>query len=131
MRLRTKSKRQVKAEERFKTAVTEFIVNLGARPGSFYDYELDTPAGLLHLSVHDTWLATRFDDVAKGKAFTTTCGLACNPYSGKWNFHLSDGGTEVLHPDRVLPHLRFYFERLMAWEVEDTELLDYEVTDCR
>ena len=118
MQLRTKPKRRGKAEERFKAAVTRFIVDLGARPGSSYGHELDTPAGLLRLSVHGTWLATRFDDVAKGKAFTASCGLSCNPYSGKWNFHFSDGRTDELDPDQVIPHLRFYFDRLMAREHE-------------
>ena len=116
MQLRTKSKRQAKAEERFKAAVTKFIVDLGAGPGRFYDYELDTPAGLLHLSVNNTWLATCFDDVAKGKAFMATCGMPPSPHCGKWNFHLSDGASTVLDPDRILPHLRFYFDLLMAWK---------------
>jgi len=118
MRLRKTSKRLVKAEERFVTAVTKFIMDLGARPGRFYDYELDTPAGLLHISVHDTWLATRFDDVALGTAFTKTCGCSCNRFSGKWNFHFGDGTADSLHPDRVLPQLRYYFETLMTWEAQ-------------
>lgn len=90
----------------------------GARPGRFYDHELDTPAGLLHLSVHEAWLATRFDDVTRGTAFTKTCGCTCNPYSGKWNFHYGDGSAESLDPDRVLPNLRYYLETLTAWEAK-------------
>jgi hypothetical protein len=35
---RRKSQRLLKAEERFKSAVTAYIVSLGARPGRFYDY---------------------------------------------------------------------------------------------
>jgi hypothetical protein len=35
----------MQAQQRFKTVVTGYLVSLGARPGSFYDYELDTPAG--------------------------------------------------------------------------------------
>ena len=104
-----KSKRMLKAEEQFKSAVTEFIVGLGARPGRFYEYELDTPAGLLHLTVHDDWLATRFDDVARGTAFTKTCGCSSNPYSGKWNFHFGDGAASSLDPETVLRHLDFGF----------------------
>jgi hypothetical protein len=112
---RMKSKRMLKAEERFKSAVTNFIVGLGARPGRFYDYELNTPAGLLHLTVHDDWLATRFDDVGPGAAFTKTCGCSSNPYSGKWNFHFGDGTASALHPDKVIPHLDFYLDRLLHW----------------
>ena len=118
MRLRRKSKRLAKAEERFKAAVTDFILSLGARPGRFYDYEMDTPAGLLHISVHETWIATRFDDVARGKAFTASCGCSCNVYSGKWNFHFGDGTAESLRPDRVLPQLRYYFDCLMTWQAQ-------------
>jgi hypothetical protein len=113
---RAKSKRLEKAEERFTAAVTKFILDLGARPGRFYDHELDTPAGLLHISIHESWLATRFDDVARGTAFTRTCGYTCNPYSGKWNFHFSGGTPQSLHPDRVLPQLKYYFDCLIAWE---------------
>lgn len=112
---RAKSRRLLKAEQRFKSTVTDYLLSLGARPGRWYDYELDTPAGLLHLTPYENWLACRFDDVAFGRAFTATCGHSCNPYSGKWNHHFL-GGVEVLHPDRVLPQLRHYFGALMTWK---------------
>ena len=112
MIVRRKSRRQLKSERRFVEAVTEFFTTLGARPGSFYDFELSTPAGLLHLSVHGTWVATRFDDVAEGRAFTESCGSSCNPYSGKWNFHFPDS----LHPDAAIADLRYWFGLLMNWE---------------
>jgi len=109
---RRRTKRQLKAEQRFMEAVTDYIVGLGARQGSFYQYQLDTPAGLLHLSVHENWLATRFDDVDRGRAFTVSCGRSSNPYSGKWNFHYCDSlDTQV-----VLADLRYWFGRLMAWK---------------
>ncbi len=116
MRQRKKTKRLAKAEERFRAAVTDYIEGLGARPGRFYDFEMDTPAGLLHMSVYDSWLAVRFDNVVKGKTFTATCGSSSNPYSGKWNHHFSNGTAQSLHPDRVLPQLEYYFESLMAWQ---------------
>lgn len=109
---RMKTKRQQKAEQRFVEAVTEFVMGLGARPGTFYDYALDTPAGLLHVSVHEGWVATRFDDVALGTKFTQSCGRSSNPYSGKWNFHYADSvGINV-----VLTDLGYWFGLLMAWE---------------
>ena len=109
---RMKSKRQMKAEQRFVEAVTEFVVGLGARPGTFYDYALDTPAGLLHVTVYEHWLACRFDDVDQGRAFTESCGRSSNPYSGKWNFHYADSvGINV-----ILADLRYWFGLLMAWE---------------
>ncbi|MDY0166632.1 MAG: hypothetical protein RBS80_08820 [Thermoguttaceae bacterium] len=105
------SRRQSKAERRFIEAVTQFVLSLGGRPGSFYDYELDTPAGLLNVSVHDNWVATRFDDVAMGRAFSEAYDRACNPYSGKWNFHFPSGYT----PELAVAELRFWFDKLMSW----------------
>ncbi|MDY0170386.1 MAG: hypothetical protein RBS80_27825 [Thermoguttaceae bacterium] len=105
-------RRKPKRQQRFVEVVTEFFTRLGARPGSFYDYALDTPAGMLHLSVYDTWVATRFDDVAMGRAFTASCGSSCNPYSGKWNFHFGSG----LDPELVVADLRFWFDHLMNWK---------------
>ena len=113
---RLKSKRLLKAEERFKAAVTTYIVSLGAHPVKFYDYEIGTPAGVLHVSICDDWVATRFDNPARGTEFTKTCGHACNPYSGKWNFHFGDGTAASLHPDTVLPQLDYFLDRLLHWE---------------
>ncbi len=110
-----KTRRQAKAEQRFVAAVAVFISDLGARPDSFYDYALDTPAGILHVSVHETWVATRFADVALGQAFTASCGSSCNPYSGKWNFHFPSG----IDPERAVADLRFWFERLTNWNPEE------------
>jgi hypothetical protein len=109
---RRKSERNLKAERRFVEAVTEFVIGLGARPASFYDYEMDTPAGLLRVTVYETWVATRFDDVGLGRAFSESCGRSCNPYSGKWNFHYADS-----HPTEVvIADLRFWFDRLLSWK---------------
>ncbi len=113
---RPKSKRLLNAQEKFKAAVTTYILSVGARPGTFYDYVLETPAGLLHVTVYGDWVATRFDDVARGRAFTATCGHSCNPYSGKWNFHYGDGTAGSLDPNRILPHIDYFFDRLLHWE---------------
>jgi hypothetical protein len=51
------TKRLQKAQAQFKAAVTEYLVGLGAQPGRFYDYKLDTPAGVLHMTVYEDWLA--------------------------------------------------------------------------
>lgn len=108
------SKQLAKAYSAFRQAVTEYIIGLGAVKGSFYDYELTTPAGLLHLSVWDTTLMTRFDDVDRAKHLTASCSQSCNPYSGKWNFHFSND-PDSLRPDAVLSHLRHYLDALMSW----------------
>jgi len=108
---RRKSKRLLKIQERFKRIITEYFVSIGARPGHFYDYEMDTPAGLLHLTIYEDWVATRFDDVAHGVEFTSKVGNVCNKCSGKWNFHYPEGSK----PEEVLPGLGFWIERLMRW----------------
>ena len=113
---RRKSKALLNAEAKFKAAVTKHFSGLGARQGHWYQFELDTPAGLLHVSVYDDWVATRFDNVARGTEFTRTCGHRCNPYSGKWNFHFGDGTAKSLAPQTVLSELDDDVDLLMHWE---------------
>ena len=115
-RRRPSEKQLLKARERFQAALTAYIVGKGARPGRFYDHEIDTPAGLLHITVYGSWIATRFDDVALGRAFTETCGSSSNPYSGKWNHHFGDGTVASYEPDSALAHFGYYFERLLAFD---------------
>ena len=55
---RPKAKRLAKAQERFKAAVTAYIVSKGAKPDNFYDYVLDTTAGPLNITVYGDWVAT-------------------------------------------------------------------------
>jgi hypothetical protein len=109
-----KTKRLLQQEERFKAGVTAYLESLGARAGRFYKQELDTPAGLLHVSVYGDWIACRFDDVDLGKRFTHVCAPACNPYSGKWNFIYEILGP--FDPDRALADFRYHLERLMEWQ---------------
>jgi hypothetical protein len=96
--------------------VTAYIVSKGARRvEQFYDYEIDTPAGLLGITFWDDAIMTRFSDVDRGKSFTSTVGLLCNPFSGKWNYHFANDPAS-LEPNAVLAHFGFYLERLLAWE---------------
>ncbi len=115
---RPSAKQLAKAEEHFKEVVTNYIVSRGAKPGRFYTHELETPAGLLHISVYGSWIATRFDDVAKGRAITSAIGSGCNPYTGKWNFHYFDGSIESLSPERAISEFGRNLEKLMAWTAE-------------
>jgi hypothetical protein len=110
---RSTPRQLAKAQEQFKAAVTTYFVSLGARPGMFYEYELDTPAGLLHISIYEDWVACRFDDVARGTAFSEKCGHSCNPHTGKWNFHFGDGTAASLAPATVLPQLDYFFDCLL------------------
>jgi hypothetical protein len=109
-------KRLAKAQEEFKAAVTAYLESIGTRSSDFYDLELDTPAGLLRLTVYENWVATRFDDVKLATALTKKIGRPCNPYSGKWNFHYFDGTIESLNPDQVILDLSFYIDWLLNWE---------------
>lgn len=113
---RPTKKQLARAEERFKTALTEYVIGKGARLGRFYDYELDTPAGLLHVSIYGNWIATRFDDVEAGKQFTERCGVPCNPYSGKWNFHFSTASVVSLDPATATAEFGYYLNRLLNWQ---------------
>lgn len=47
-------------------------------------FSLVTKAGILNVTVYDTWIAARFDDVDAAKALGL---VGLNPYSGKYNFH--------------------------------------------
>lgn len=109
-------KRLARAQEQFKAAVTTYLDSIGARPGDFYDLELDTPAGLLRFAVYEDWVATRFDDVAQATAITKKIGRPCNPFTGKWNFHYYNGTIESLYPDQVILDLSFYLDWLLNWE---------------
>lgn len=70
----------------FKEALRAMLVRIGAQPSErFYDLVLETQGGLLWLSPHDDWLATRFESPEKA-AQVVTCG-SLNRFSGKWNWH--------------------------------------------
>jgi len=80
-----------KQRQQFIAKVTALLIDVGATPGDF-DFALQTKAGLLKLFLsenHAVGLGTvfgRFDDPQAAKQL-----VACNPHSGKWNFHYFDG----------------------------------------
>ena len=90
-----------KRRARFIKLARAMLLQLGAepRPLRFYEREvdgpavdqaelvLDTPAGTLTLTPYDTWIAAIFSDPRHARRF-----VDCNPYSGKWNFHLWSRG---------------------------------------
>lgn len=79
----------------FKEALRAMLVRIGAQPSErFYDLVLETQGGLLWLSPHDDWLATRFESPERA-AKVVTCG-SLNRFSGKWNWHyIKPGQDEV------------------------------------
>ena len=48
----------------------------------FHQCRLDTTLGALTVCWVDTWLACRFAEPERARQW-----VACNPHSGKWNFH--------------------------------------------
>jgi hypothetical protein len=48
----------------------------------FHECRLDTTLGSLSVCWADTWLACRFAEPERARQ-----SVACNPHSGKWNFH--------------------------------------------
>ena len=113
---RPNAKKLDQAKVRFKSALTAYIISEGAQPSDFYEYEIATPAGRLWITIYETWIACRFDDVELGKRFTESCGSSCNPYTGKWNFHFSEGTVESLDPEMAIAHFGFFLGQLICWE---------------
>jgi len=90
--------------KKFKKKCMEMFNKYGiTETGSnFYEYQLDTQYGLLRLSVHDEEIFTysiftRFDEPEKAKE-----KFACNPYSGKYNFHCADMETTLNSFERFI-----------------------------
>lgn len=79
--------------------VREGIISSKAEdPEPHTSYWVMTTGGLLHITVYDDWVHTKFEWPKEAKAagcwaFTQTGGDA-NPHSGKWNFHWSSGSPE-------------------------------------
>ncbi len=78
--------------ESFITGIKDSLILLGATPttnGSYHiPLELNTIVGNLLINIdiehkHCYTVYTRFEDVEQAKV-----KFDCNPYSGKWNFHI-------------------------------------------
>jgi hypothetical protein len=113
---RPNAKALLKAQERFKAALTEYVISKGARPSKSYDYEVATPAGPLLISVYGNWIACRFEDLELGRLASTTTGQTCNPYSGKWNFHFCDGSVASLEPQAAIALFGSYLDDVLTWQ---------------
>ena len=110
-----------KAFARLDAAFLAHLQTLGLRekdPESkaSYLHVLNTPAGLLLVSIYDGAVFTRFEDLEQGTRFTATMGKHCNPHTGKWNFHYSTKTLESLQPENCVPDLAYWFEKLLEWD---------------
>lgn len=100
-------KQTKKQADTFRAMTIKALVSLGAVPSgsTMYQFRLETIHGLLHLSPCDNAIRTRFDDIPA----VPPAGAPLNPYSGKWNFELSDKPDDrelavVIHSiRRILP----------------------------
>lgn len=57
-----------------------------------YDWNIQTPLGVLSVTFYRDWIACRFENI---KAALTV--VDCNEFSGKWNFHGEDREQTMRH----------------------------------
>lgn len=96
--------RYIKQRQQFEREVTALLLRLGAKQlpdnGTWPRFTLQTKAGSLDLAIHtnlwmgnpavgNPWVSTRFEDPAAARLL-----VDCNPFSGKWNFHLWHNWTD-------------------------------------
>lgn len=100
------------ARAAFRTRVLEFIQQYNPAPSNFYEFTIETPIGTMHLSIWESAIMCRFDNVAAAKVFTAG-NQSCNPYTGKWNWHYSDD-AETLNNEGCEAHWQMCMEKLMS-----------------
>lgn len=82
---------------RFAHLTKAALVRLGATPrgeSKIYAFVVDTVAGPLKITPHESWIACRFDEPGRAaKAIEERPWLPrnLNRYSGKWNWHFGAG----------------------------------------
>jgi hypothetical protein len=85
------TKAGIAAEDRFKKLVDAYLATIGTK-STYYEWAVETRAGMLSLTAYGHWIACRFEDVERAKVF----GLGyLNPHSGKWNHHYEIGAGEA------------------------------------
>jgi hypothetical protein len=116
------NRKNTEACARFVARLRAVLEELGCRQAtmSFYQYTLETRAGLLRVSVHPNsssagaWVAARFEEPRRatellGHGFSDNP----NPHTGKWNHHFFD---EAFSTDESIAeaesHLRIAFARV-------------------
>ena len=114
-------KDRIKSRQSFLKNVADFLTQNKGRLVSQEDqfapeYELDTPAGLLHIHVYAdidgaVWIAQKFDDVERAKAFAGNFGDMFNRHSGKWNFHWGDHDPATVAD----PEMLVWYSGQVSW----------------
>lgn len=105
-------KDRIKSRQAFTKHVVDFLTKHNGRKveGSTDapEYELDTPAGLLRITIYAdidgaVWIAQKFDDVERARAFAGNFGDMFSRIAGKWNFHWGDHDpASVADPDFIV-----------------------------
>lgn len=115
----------IRARANFRERVISLLKALGGiEDNRFYQFTLNTPIGEMGLSVWDTAIMCRFEDVEKATEFTNRhTSQGCNPFSGKWNWHFDDD-AKVLNGQPESQFVR-YMAKLMSaesWPKDLTQL---------
>jgi hypothetical protein len=89
--IRTRRLMALREQKKLFCLVKEWLATLRATrcESLFYQYTLNTPVGVLHVSCSEGNIGsifTRFDQPQRARTKTN-----CNPNSGKWNFHFGKG----------------------------------------
>lgn len=99
IKLKKKTKKQLRAEAKFNTAVLDHMRSRGARDNdiegwkNMYSMVIDTQVGPLIFNTNDTWVAMRFVDVERANSVLPHgYGDRLNRYSGKYNIHFGADG---------------------------------------
>ena len=113
-----------KKMQRFMKACHDFLKELGARPDpdGWHDYKLDTIFGICRFKITDGefcyTLYGKFDEPERiGPPLSP---FDFNPYSGKWNFHITHSDVEV-----VIDEIRSSIARIVADPVWNDNTIQY------
>lgn len=88
-----------KPQYEFEKLVKTGIEKLGAKPDDYYQYKLLTKYGLLKISIHGDWVATRFQDPKVNEIK--------NLKNNKWNhyFNFTDKNFPLDEPNQAAKKL--------------------------
>lgn len=82
----------MKERRKLVKVATDLIVKLGAVPATFYQYQMETSVGKLHITIdnddHRNGMLVIFCRFEEPKRALAICPYA-NPYTGKNNFHFA------------------------------------------
>lgn len=133
-KVRTDTKKYKAALDAFHKNVEAVLLRHGAtrkaEHGLGHEYEVNTPAGILRVSMHGyaPTVFQQFEDVDRARKFAGNFGDMFNTYSGKWNFHWGcDHKPEEVRDPEFVTWWSVMFEWLMRQESVPAPVNRYEV----